>query len=206
MKQIYKYPKTYHLEGSGLNSAKKAQDRIPFREIASRHLVVEEKMDGANVGISFGNNGEMSLQSRGHFLTGGTREKHFSLFKQWAYSIANELYSVMGDRYILYGEWLYAKHTIFYNNLPHYFLEYDVLDLATETFLDTNSRHKLLQNLEIKFVPVLYSGKPSNYAEITNLVGKSSYIQTGHIKALKSLCRSKKIDRFTTNNATNRQY
>jgi len=95
MKQIYKYPKTYHLEDSGLNSAKKATKRIPFKTIASRYLVVEEKMDGANVAISFQDNGEMLLQSREHFLAGGVREKHFSLFKQWAYGIADRLYSAL---------------------------------------------------------------------------------------------------------------
>ncbi|VEP14121.1 conserved hypothetical protein [Hyella patelloides LEGE 07179] len=113
MKQIYKYPKTYHLEGSGLRSQKKNKNKTLFQEIASCHLVVEEKMDGANVAISFSDTGEMLLQSRGNFLTGGVREKHFSLFKQWAYTLANKLYLVLGNRYILDGEWLYAKHTIF---------------------------------------------------------------------------------------------
>ena len=44
-------------------------------------------------------------------------------------------HDVLGDRYILYGEWLYAKHTVFYNSLPHYFLEYDLLDRFPGQFL-----------------------------------------------------------------------
>ena len=194
MKQIYKYPKTYHLEGSGLGSQKKTKDRTPFKAIASRNVVVEEKMDGANVAISFRDTGEMLLQSRGHFLTGGVREKHFSLFKQWAYNLANKLYLVLGNRYILYGEWLYAKHTIFYDFLPHYFLEYDVLDLKTENFLDTPSRQRLLQDLAIVSVPILYSGKPKKYSELTSLIGQSNYIKRGHIERLKSLCQANNLD------------
>lgn len=194
MEQIYKYPKTYHLEGSGLSSQSKIKDRIPFKKIAFRHIVVEEKMDGANVAISFSDTGEILLQSRGHFLTGGYREKHFSLFKQWAYTLANELYLVLGTRYILYGEWLYAKHTIFYELLPHYFLEYDVLDLETINFLDTPSRKNLLQNLPIVSVPILYSGKPKKYSEITCLIGKSHYIKQGHIERLKDLSQLHNLD------------
>lgn len=194
MKQIYKYPKTYHLEGSGLTSQKKNKDKIPFSKIASRHIVVEEKMDGANVAISFSNTGEMLLQNRGHFLTGGDREKHFSLFKQWAYTLANELYLVLGDRYILYGEWLYAKHTIFYDFLPHYFLEYDVLDRESKKFLDTPSRQKLLQDLDITSVPILYSGKPQKYNELTELVGQSNYIKKGHIEKLKDSCKKNSLN------------
>ena len=29
----------------------------------------------------------------------------------------------LADRYILFGEWLYARHSIHYRQLPHYFFE-----------------------------------------------------------------------------------
>ena len=193
MNSVYKYPKTYHLVGSGLPQSKKAKAKVPFEAIASRHLVVEEKMDGANVAISFDSTGKLLLQNRGHFLTGGGREKHFSLFKQWAYGRSRELYSVLGDRYILYGEWLYAKHTIFYNHLPHYFLEYDVLDLQSEAFLATPVRQQLLQKLAIVSVPILYTGKPTSYPEIISLVGQSNYIKDNHLETLKSWCQLKNL-------------
>lgn len=204
MEQIYKYPKTYHLEGSGLSSQSKIKDRTSFKKIALRHVVVEEKMDGANVAISFSNTGELLLQSRGHFLTGGYREKHFSLFKQWAYTLADKLYLVLGTRYILYGEWLYAKHTIFYDLLPHYFLEYDVLDLENKIFLDTPSRKKLLQDLPIISVPILYSGKPKKYSELTSLIRQSHYIKEEHIERLKDLSQAHNLDVERTIQETDR--
>jgi hypothetical protein len=34
-------------------------------------VTVEEKVDGANAAISFSPDGQMLLQSRGHYLTGG---------------------------------------------------------------------------------------------------------------------------------------
>ncbi len=46
--------------------------------------MIEEKLDGANAGISLGEDGRLRLQSRGHVLVGGAREKHWDLFKQWA--------------------------------------------------------------------------------------------------------------------------
>lgn len=58
------------------------------------------------------------LQSRGHYLTGGPRESQFGLFKSWAATFAPILWPVLGDRYVLYGEWLYAKHICFYDALP----------------------------------------------------------------------------------------
>ena len=50
--------------------------QIPFSEIAGRNLAVEEKCDGANSAVSFSADGELLLQSRGHYLTGGYRERH----------------------------------------------------------------------------------------------------------------------------------
>src|SRR5262245_1610883 len=139
MTAIRKYPRTRHLEGSRLQPGDEDLDSAPFRAVRGRHLVVEEKLDGANAGLRFGPGGELLLQSRGHFLTGGHRERHFDLFKQWATTHAGALREALGDRYALYGEWLYAKHTIFYDRLPHYFLEFDVLDLQRDVFLSTSA-------------------------------------------------------------------
>ena len=61
MKQIYKYPKTYHLQGSRLQFQKRAKAEIPFQAIALRPVVMEEKMDGTNVAISFDDTGKILL-------------------------------------------------------------------------------------------------------------------------------------------------
>jgi len=73
-------------------------DNVPFSSIASQYVVVEEKVDGANATISFTPDGQMLLQSQGHYLTGGEREKHFNLFKQWAYNHTGTFWQVLDDR------------------------------------------------------------------------------------------------------------
>lgn len=45
--------------------------------------VVEEKVDGANVGIFFGD-GALRIQSRGHVLRGGDGEAQFAPLHAWA--------------------------------------------------------------------------------------------------------------------------
>ena len=67
---ICKYPRTPHIEGSRLQPGDEDLSQIPFESIKDRHLVIEEKCDGANSAISFAPNGELLLQSRGHYLTG----------------------------------------------------------------------------------------------------------------------------------------
>lgn len=182
--KIIKYPRTPHIQGSRLQAGDEDLTQRRFAEISGRHIVLEEKIDGANSAISFTEDGELRLQSRGHFLTGGAREKHYELLKQWAAVQRDRLYDVLGSRYIMYGEWMYAKHSIFYDLLPHYFMEFDVLDRLTGKFLDTPSRHELLEDAPICSVPVLASGCFSSRDEILKFLGDSKYISDNHIANL----------------------
>jgi len=194
MNPIHKYPRTHHIEGSRLQPGDEDLDSVPFREVKSRFLVIEEKYDGANSGLSFDAEGKLQLQSRGHFLTGGAREKHFNLLKQWVHCHADALRAALTDRYVLYGEWLYAKHTIFYDRLPHYFLEFDVLDTQTGIFLSTDRRRELLRGLQVASVPVLWSGLASTLEELIALVGPSLYKGPDWRQRLLEIAASKGLD------------
>lgn len=158
--EILKYPRTPHLSGSRLQVGDQG-DAVPYQALAGRHIVVEEKLDGANAALSFGGDGSLLLQSRGHYLqTGqmGGRERQFNAYKQWARTHEAALMALLDERYIMYGEWLYAKHSLFYDALPHWFCEFDIWDRSTRCFLDTPRRHALLAQVPVVSVPVLYSG------------------------------------------------
>ena len=191
---IKKYPRTPHLWGSRLQPGDEDLSQIPFSEIAGRHLVIEEKCDGANSAISFDGQGQLLLQSRGHYLTGGYRERHYNLMKQWAGIHRDAFYQVLGARYILYGEWMYAKHSVFYDALPHYFLEFDVLDRETGRFLDTPSRRALLAGLPIASVPVLAEGEFGSEKEVLAFLGESRYITDRHTERLRALSQQAGLD------------
>ncbi|WP_434420642.1 RNA ligase family protein [Nannocystis pusilla] len=172
---ILKYPRTQHLEGSRFQHGDHDLDAVPFRDVRGRFVVVEEKMDGGNAGISFDGSGQLLLQSRGHYLTGGGRERHFDLLKRWANTHADDLYLALGERYVMYGEWMYAKHTCFYDALPHYFMEFDILDRETGEFLSTARRREMLHGLPVVSVEVLWEGHPERLTDITRLVGPSRF-------------------------------
>jgi hypothetical protein len=194
MEPIYKYPRTHHIEGSRFQPDDEELESVPLRTLEGRYLVIEEKMDGANAAISFSADGHLLLQSRGHFLAGGPRERHFAPFKAWAQTHAAPLGEVLGTRYVLYGEWLYAKHTIYYDRLPHYFLEFDVLDKETGQFLSTSRRRALLAGLPLEPVHVLYAGPAQNAGSLARLVGPSRFIGPGHLERLRLACAASGID------------
>lgn len=183
--KLIKYVRTPHLEGSRLQPGDENLSQIPFSAIAGRHLAIEEKCDGANTAVSFGRDGGLLLQSRGHYLAGGWRERHYDLLKQWATVHRDALYAALGSRYIMYGEWMYAKHTVYYDRLPHYFLEFDVLDREAGRFLDTPARRAMLRDLPVASVPVLAEGEFRNKDELLRLLGPSRYISGEHMEHLR---------------------
>jgi hypothetical protein len=192
---IFKYPRTHHVEGSGLQLGDEDLAVYPFFSLAGRQLVIEEKMDGANSAVSFTRDGQLRLQSRGHYLTGGPREVHFHLLKAWASRYTNDLWAVLSNRYVMYGEWLYAKHSVFYTDLPHYFMEFDILDTTDGSFLDTPRRLKLLRRAPfVASVLVLHSGMVATLDDLRARIGPSHFIAPDHLARLRAACEERGIE------------
>lgn len=172
--ELFRYPRTPHLEGSRLQEGDHGHDHVPYRELRGLRLVVEEKLDGANTGISFNPAGDLLLQSRGHYLVGGGRERQFNFIKAWAQAHADWLLQRLEDRYVMYGETLSKKHSVFYDALPHHFFEFDVFDRRTGAFLSTAARRALLAGGPVLSVPVLYDGlAPARLADLKALLRPS---------------------------------
>lgn len=172
--ELFRYPRTPHLEGSRLQEGDHGHDHVPYRDLRGLRLVVEEKLDGANTGISFSPAGDLLLQSRGHYLVGGGRERQFNFIKAWAQAHAGWLLQRLEDRYVMYGETMSKKHSVFYDALPHHFFEFDVLDRRTGQFLSTAARRELLAGGPVLSVPVLYDGlAPARLADLKALLRPS---------------------------------
>ncbi len=83
MADFIKYPRTPHLRGSTLQVGDHDIEQIDIASLSGGIFVWEEKLDGANAAFSFVGKDELQLQSRGHVLKGGVRERQFDLFKAW---------------------------------------------------------------------------------------------------------------------------
>jgi hypothetical protein len=164
---MYAYPKTPRLTDL-IRS-----DTDPWKQ-KGLIAIVEEKVDGANAGISF-EDGHLILQSRGHILSGGPREAQFDFLKRWANDIDADLYQRLGERYVAYGEWCYAKNRIFYDDLPSYFIEFDLFDKTTGNFLSTPQRSCVLTGGPLTSVVVLQKKRFDRTHNFAQLIGKSNY-------------------------------
>lgn len=169
-----KYPRTPHLFGSTGTSDDKHLDAAESETLlADPSLIVEEKIDGTNVGIHFAPSGEMMMQCRGHLITEGMHPQ-YDLFKQWAAVKCGVLEERLEQRYILFGEWLYARHSIHYRKLPHYFFEFDVYDKKAGVYLSLERRCRLLVGTGVVTVPVVHTGSLPKKL-LPKLIGPSQY-------------------------------
>ncbi len=123
------------------------------KKLLSGKVVVEEKMDGANVGIIRHKQG-FHLQKRGS-LVGPSTHEQFNFFYNWANKKYNDIMEIPIG-YLVYAELLFAVHSIFYDKLPDYILVFDVWD--GERFLDKQERNEFCYKYNFKQVPFIYDG------------------------------------------------
>lgn len=168
---IVKFPRTPHLEGSELQPGDDDVPRMHGRALEG-DVVVTEKLDGINIGLRFDEDGKPWLFSRSHFIGA---EPWFDRLKAQIASNAALLFQRLGTRVVVYGEWLFARHTVFYDSLPAYFFVFDALEIEGARFLSTNERSELLDGLGLHEAPIVWRGRGRELPEVEALLGRSQF-------------------------------
>lgn len=172
---FFKFPSTPHLAtptSIDIRGDKVLSD-LERNEFLQHDLVVEEKVDGANLGISFDTEGNIRVQNRGAYLhLPGTGQ--WKKLGDWLVPRADTLFEHLSDQFILFGEWCYAQHSIFYDRLPDWFLGFDIYDKRVGRFLSSERRDTLLREMRVAQVPVLARGR-FTYPEIQKLLSTSKF-------------------------------
>ena len=170
---FFKFPSTPHL--ALLGDVEVRDDKVMSKserdELFRHELVVEEKVDGANLGISFDAEGNVRTQNRGSYLqlpSSGQWKK----LSDWLDLRIDSFFEQLTDRFILFGEWCYAQHSVIYDQLPDWFLGYDIFDKNNVKFFSCSRREKLFRRLDIFQVPIIGHGHYS-LSELQSLLSKS---------------------------------
>lgn len=159
--RFFRFPHTPHL--AWLGPGQPRDDKVLAPDEASALLtgevVVEEKVDGANIGISCSDAGALRVQNRGSYLERAHAAAQFRPLWPWLAAREARLIELLGVDRILFGEWCYATHSVFYDRLPDWFLGFDVYDRRAERFWDSRRRNDLLRELGLHGVPLLGRGE-----------------------------------------------
>lgn len=141
-----KYPRTFHLPWS---PGKCCDDKVleSVDHLLGRNLVVTEKLDGGNCCLT-----REGVYARTH----GAVAAHpaFAPIKAIWSSIRYDI----PEGWSIFGEALYAKHSIHYKALPSYFLVFGIrLDLDKD-WLSWRNVQKHAERLGLKTVPEMWQG------------------------------------------------
>jgi len=174
---LFKFPRTAHLLNLGAateddivqptsSSAFSAASLTPESQI-----VITEKIDGANLGISLDSSGRILIQNRAHWVNSKT---HFQFKKLdiWVEQHREALTRTLGadssfpERYVLFGEWMVCVHSIKYTRLPNRFLAFDLYDRSRKVFTSREVLEARLEGSEVPIVPTIMriSGGPEEGA------------------------------------------
>lgn len=178
-RKIPSFPKTPHLPhnpvvlGDDVIASKSDSDII-----FAQKSYFEEKIDGSSVGIRL-EDGHFVVRNRNNILSKGYTKKNTPAKKQfrplWGWCEENrekfeQLKEILGFTPTIYGEWLVAKHTIYYDMLPSLFIAYDIYDFEKKKFLSPKVYRKAFETVGFSVPQPLSFGacKLSNYGELEN--------------------------------------
>jgi len=139
--------------------------------LLERPAIVEEKVDGACIGLSVTPDEAVRVQNRGGYLTPNSHAQFRPLWPWLARREAGVRES-LGRDLIVFGEWCYARHAVAYDALPDWFLAFDVYDRSTERFWSRARREDLTSRLGLASVPRLAAGR-FDRAGLERLLGPS---------------------------------
>lgn len=164
MNAFFRFPHTPHLAwlGRGEPRDDKVLSEAEVAELLSAEVVLEEKVDGANLGFSLSADGELRVQNRGQYLA----EPHsgqFARLPQWlakhSSGIGDALLEHADNGLMLFGEWCAARHSLDYSRLPDWFLLFDVFEGSSGHFWSSSRRDDLAAELGLATTPCLAQGR-----------------------------------------------
>lgn len=149
-----KYPRTFHVNFSpGATS----DDKIlkDHRYLIDVPLIITDKLDGSNVCFT-----RKECFARSH--AGSPTHKSFDLAKAFHNTIKYNI----PEHINIYVEYLYAKHSIYYDKLKSYFNIINIYDQETDRWLSWEEVQSWAEKLYIPTVPVLFHGSFSKEEDL----------------------------------------
>ncbi|MCE2746287.1 MAG: RNA ligase family protein [Burkholderiales bacterium] len=160
MEDFFRFPHTAHLAWLGEGSPRDDKVLLPneVTPLLAGDVIVEEKLDGANLGFSLAPDGSLRSQNRGQYLiepyTG-----QFARLPAWLSQHDEVLRNILTPNLIIFGEWCAARHSLDYAALPDWFLLFDVYDRSAGKFWSSLRRNELASGAGLVTVPQLQHGK-----------------------------------------------
>jgi hypothetical protein len=152
-----KYPRTFHLPYS-LEVTKDDKKLTSDEYFLNKEIIITAKLDGSNFCMT-----SDSCFARSH--NGPPSHPSFN----WAKSYYNNIKQYIPDNLLIFSEYLFAKHSIYYNNLPDYIFVFNIFNLEDKTWLSWDELTSFCKTININHVPILYQGIIKKSSDLKNI-------------------------------------
>lgn len=121
---------------------------------------VQEKVDGANMGATWSEDGPV-LRNRNHILRKGytkirtPAKAQFKSAWNWVHDHKDDfefLKAELMSDITVYGEWMNYQHSLHYDELPDIFLAYDIWSVEDHKFISPDRFEDLMTQTNICFI------------------------------------------------------
>jgi hypothetical protein len=175
------YPRIAHLlpgRGTRDDLELSVSERHVFLQ---RPVVVEEKLDGANVALWW-QDGWIACAGRSG-PDGQDRARQLGPLRAWAAEHVDQLRPVLTDDVVLYAEWLLLTHAVAYDRLPSYLVGLD-LRLAGGTFATVDERNGRLDAAGVSRPPELFRGVLGSLERLETILTATSRVGSAPIEGV----------------------
>lgn len=185
MSKFFRFPHTPHLTwlAKGQPRGDKILDPTEAEYLLENNVIIEEKLDGANIGISLTKDRFLQVQNRGSYLT-PPYTGQFTRLAAWLAQHENEIINTLIPGQIAFGEWCAAKHSLDYTALPDWFLLFDIYESTENKFWSCIRRNELAKKTNLKTTPQLFSGKATTEELKTLITNKPSHYRKGPVEGV----------------------
>ena len=165
------YPRVGHLVPGRGTRDDVALDAAAVQAFLHREVVVEEKLDGANVSLWL-EGGVVACGLRSG-IDAMDRAGQLGPLRAWVAHHDGPLRQALAEYEAIYAEWLLVSHSVGYDRLPSYVV---VLDLwRVGGFATPNQRTATCAAAGLPVPPVVWRGVPGSVAAVEKLLGPSSF-------------------------------
>lgn len=155
-----KYPRTFHLTFSPgcSNDDKMLENNDSF---LNKEIIITDKLDGSNLCFS-----STDCFARSH--AGPPEHRSFDLAKSFHSTIK---YSIP-EEYLVFMEYCFAKHSIYYDKLDNYFNMIGAYNTIHDKWLSWEDVCAFSKKLSIPTVPILFQGSFAKESHLEKLCNK----------------------------------
>lgn len=173
MSRLPPYPRIPHLPPAPAAT----RDDLTLRGTAAQRLltqavVVEEKLDGANV-MLWMEGGRMEVATRGG---PGAQDRAGQLgpLRAWAAARIEQLGQLLAGGRVLYAEWMWLTHSVAYDALPDHLIGLDLYS-SREGFTTVADRDAAFASADITRPPRIFQGVLGGRPRVDELLGGSRF-------------------------------